>query len=409
VTRRALVAALVVGFATSITLSEIALAALAALLVADAWRRGAPPRHWPLLTPILTLAAATVFSAAVSRQPHDSLLAATRSLLGLVAFYVVGFTLPDPAAARRTSALFFGLMGVVGLLGVIQVAFCPPVPPELPLLGRFFRKCHRAHGFYSIYMTLAGVLTLTLVAAAPIVTARIRRQPAALLAWLAGVAGLVATYTRGAWLGLVAGLAVASAVTRWRALVVVGALGLVVVVAAVAFPSVRARVAGVVDPSDDTARERVTMLRTGFLMVREQPLFGVGPGQIKRLYPAYAPPEALRRSTSHLHNTPLQILVERGIVGLATWMAVFVAFFVRAIAIWRHLGPARTDDRALVGGSIAAMAGFLVSGLFEYNFGDTEVLFVASAVMALPFVIERDIGTDMLGQGSKPSSPPRTL
>jgi len=42
-------------------------------------------------------------------------------------------------------------------------------------------------------------------------------------------------------------------------------------------------------------------------------------------------------------------------------------------------------------GSIAAIAAFLVAGLFEYNFGDTEVLLVALALMALPFVVEREL------------------
>jgi len=52
---------------------------------------------------------------------------------------------------------------------------------------------------------------------------------------------------------------------------------------------------------------------------------------------------------------------------------------------------AATADRALVVGALAAVAAFLVSGLFEYNFGDTEVLLVTLAVMALPFVVERDL------------------
>src|SRR5207237_2943962 len=39
----------------------------------------------------------------------------------------------------------------------------------------------------------------------------------------------------------------------------------------------------------------------------------------------------------------------------------------------------------------AAIAAFLVAGLFEYNFGDTEVLLVAVALMALPFGVQRDL------------------
>ena len=37
-------------------------------------------------------------------------------------------------------------------------------------------------------------------------------------------------------------------------------------------------------------------------------------------------------------------------------------------------------------GSLAAITGFLVAGLTEYNFGDSEVVMVAWATMALPFV-----------------------
>ena len=118
---------------------------------------------------------------------------------------------------------------------------------------------------------------------------------------------------------------------------------------------------------------------------------GIGPGQVKRAYPIYAPPEALRRHTSHLHNTPLQIAVERGLVGLAFWLWIFVAFFVRAGRVLRRVPAAATADRALVIGALAAVTAFLVSGLFEYNFGDTEVLLVALSAMALPFVVERDL------------------
>jgi hypothetical protein len=52
-----------------------------------------------------------------------------------------------------------------------------------------------------------------------------------------------------------------------------------------------------------------------------------------------------------------------------------------------------TRDHALLTGAVAAIAGFLVAGLFEHNFGDTEVLLVALFVTAIVFVIERDAPT----------------
>ena len=45
---------------------------------------------------------------------------------------------------------------------------------------------------------------------------------------------------------------------------------------------------------------------------------------------------------------------------------------------------------ALVAGSLAAITGFLIAGLSEYNFGDSEVVMVAWALMALPWAAEAE-------------------
>jgi hypothetical protein len=45
---------------------------------------------------------------------------------------------------------------------------------------------------------------------------------------------------------------------------------------------------------------------------------------------------------------------------------------------------------ALVTGAMAAIAGFLVAGLFEHNFGDSEVLLAATFVMGLVFAVDRE-------------------
>ena len=141
------------------------------------------------------------------------------------------------------------------------------------------------------------------------------------------------------------------------------------------------------DPEEAGVRERVYMWRSGAAMWRERPLLGIGPGGVKREYPRFALPEAIKKRTSHVHNTPLQILVERGLLGLAAWLWIWVAFFCgrrRPAARVSGRRPARTAT--LVVGGLAAITGFLVGGLSEYNFGDSEVVMVAWALMALPFV-----------------------
>jgi len=92
-----------------------------------------------------------------------------------------------------------------------------------------------------------------------------------------------------------------------------------------------------------------------------------------------------------VHNTPLQILVERGLLGLAAWVAIWIAFYTRAVGLLRRFGAASARERTLVAGSLAAITGFLVAGLSEYNFGDAEVVMLAWALMALPYSAERGL------------------
>ena len=42
---------------------------------------------------------------------------------------------------------------------------------------------------------------------------------------------------------------------------------------------------------------------------------------------------------------------------------------------------------ALVVGSLASVTGFHVAGLFEYTFGDSEVIMLVYFLMALPYVV----------------------
>ena len=84
----------------------------------------------------------------------------------------------------------------------------------------------------------------------------------------------------------------------------------------------------------------------------------------------YAREEAVKKRTGHVHNTPLQILMERRVLGLTAWGWLWVAFYAGAIRRLRR-PPADT--------------GFPIDGLSEYNFGDSEVVLVAWVIMAPPW------------------------
>ena len=404
--RGALLAAFVLGLGTSITLSEAALAALTALFLRRLRRPEARAAAiWPLAGPLLAFSALSVVSALASPEPRAGLLA-LRGLLLAAALYVTADALRDDAAAGRflTGLSLAAALGAA--VGLIQVGLCPGSAPTGWSPAWIYHRCDRARGFFSIYMTLGGVLLLVLVATLPRLLPRAPRSRWFPLAWLVMLAGLLATYVRGAWLGFAAGaLAVAALGRRGRWLIVAGLIALAGLSLLGPY-ELRHRVAKMADPEEAGARERVYMWRSGVAMWSEHRWLGVGPGGVKREFTRFALPEAYKQRTGHVHNTPLQILVERGLLGFAAWLWIWVAFFHRAGVILRGLHAERHAARALVVGCLAAVAGFLVAGLTEYNFGDAEVVLVLWAVMALPFVVGRgDDGERAATAGRRTSGP----
>src|SRR5262249_30655159 len=143
-----------------------------------------------------------------------------KTLLTLGTFYVVLHALRDRDDAHRLADALFILTAVVAALSIVQVAACPATPPAVPVLRQFLRRCDRAHGFYSIYMTLAGVLTLVLLTALSRIGGSMRSLVFGASAWLVGALALALTYVRGAWLGFAAGVVGLMLGWRRRAIIV---------------------------------------------------------------------------------------------------------------------------------------------------------------------------------------------
>ena len=395
--QRVLLAAFALGLGLSITLSQSALAALSALWL---WRLRDPAvrraQSWPLLGPVLAFSGATVLAALLSGRPGASLVFC-KGLLLMLALYVIADALAGADDAGRFLGVLTAASAVAAAWGLLQVGLCPGPEGGTGAPAWLYHRCHRARGPFSIYMTLAGVLSLVLLAGLPRLLPGGPRRPWFAPLWLVMLAGLIATYTRGAWLGFAAGVLSLLPASRRGRLALVGGLVALALALSVGPHELRHRFLSMGDPEEATIKERRYMWESGAAMWREHPWLGIGPGGVKREFARFALPEAVKKRTGHLHNTPLQILVERGVLGLTAWLAIWIAFYARAVGLLRRLGPDAAAARALVMGSVAAITGFLVGGLSEYNFGDSEVVMVAWAVAALPFVIARERGPSPSG------------
>jgi O-antigen ligase len=126
-------------------------------------------------------------------------------------------------------------------------------------------------------------------------------------------------------------------------------------------------------------------------------LFGTGPDTVDMVFqnPKYGLSEDAKRNV-HLHNTPVQIAAERGIPALLAWLAFVVWTFLELAKLVRVQGKGK--ERAggrdpvvtpLAAAALAGLAAFAVSGLFEYNFGDSEVLVLFLFLMTVPFAASK--------------------
>lgn len=239
----------------------------------------------------------------------------------------------------------------------------------------------RIQGTLSHWMTFSG---LALIAACVLLGFAFEERGRWRLAGLASVlplAAMLLTYTRSVWVGMVAALVVTLAVRRPRGLLLIPPA--VAVVFLLMPREIQNRMRSIGDLSDPTSRDRIAMVRAGLHMVADHPLFGVGPDMVQRLYPLYRQPDAVRLQVPHLHNNVLQIAAANGLPAAAAYLSLVGLFLVRAVT--RLKRETRPDRAALLAGAVLAGVAVTVAGLFEYNFGDTEVEMATLLVLAMPF------------------------
>lgn len=189
---------------------------------------------------------------------------------------------------------------------------------------------------------------------------------------------LLLTFTRSAWLGWVVAIFVVIVSSRPRLLAWAAPLLVIFLIAAPV--DMFGRLISSFSTQQESNLDRIRMFQAGEEIIRDYPLFGVGPANVKALYPLYRLPDSPRFRTPHLHNNIVQIWAERGIVALAAYLLLITLFFRECARAWR------TPGRAWAEAGIAAAVALTFAGLFEFNFGDTEVFYLLLDVFALVIV-----------------------
>jgi len=238
-------------------------------------------------------------------------------------------------------------------------------------------------------MTQAGVLLLFISLATAMVF--LSREKTKILWGVALPLALVAvvlTMTRSAWVGIVVAAAVIVLVARPKALIFLPLLlGLALIVSP---KSVRTRALSVFSPGNAWNAERVEYLKAGLKIIGDYPLFGTGPDTVDVVFkqPRYGLSEAAKRNV-HLHNNLIQIGAERGLPALAAWLA-YLAW--AGLTLVREVRRKEPTTLPLAAAGLAALLASFAAGLFEYNFGDSEVNSLLLYLIAMPLAMSRTAG-----------------
>lgn len=397
---------------TAITATKVmvplALLAWAALRLGRGGARLAPAAlTFPYGLYVVALIASTI--TAVS-QP----VAITEALRWVQAFGIFLMTL-DLIRTRRELAGLAVVLLLGGLsqalLGLVQ-SLLGAGPASFAVVAGF----SRAFGTFGMPNSYAGYLEMTFPLALAIgvwLTGRALAHRSTkeailqlLLIWLMTgaaalllLAGIIASYSRGAWLGTAVGTAAMIALAGRRsfaagatAALLLGSLlwlgGDIVLPAGVAerlesigdslgYRDVRRMV---ITSENFAVAERLGMWQAGIDMFEATPIYGVGAGNFNVVYDQYRVPQFLY-SRGHAHNYYIHVAAETGIIGLVAYALVLVGAWVDVVRGLR--GVSTGWPRALVLGAAGVLAAVVTHNLGE-NLHVLNMNLHLFAVLAIP-------------------------
>jgi O-antigen ligase len=341
-----------------------------ALVIRNRERIEVPRMFWPLMA----YAAVTLISAYFAVDQAVGFMD-TKQLV-LFAIVPIAYRLLPGRRSLTAVDVIITVGALEAIYGIVQYSIL-----------NFDHLQRRVQGSLSHYMTYSGVLMLVACTAAARIMFRHHDRTWASLVMPALLVAIALTMSRNAWVGVCVGIGLLLLLRDFRLI----ALAPVAAALFLAFApaALTERLYSTFNLSDPTNRDRVAMFHTGMGIIRDYPLTGVGPDNVRLVYQHYRDPRAETQINPHLHNVPLQIAAERGLPALAVWIW-FIVVLIRDLARKTRSSPMRSLPTAALAGVVA----MLTAGMFEYNFGDSEFLMLFLLIVTLPYAADRVTATD---------------
>jgi O-antigen ligase len=340
---------------------------------------------WPGYTlPLCVFMLATTISLLLSPEPELGTGPIRKFVLFSMGLLAANFV-TTAARARMSHRLLLGIAAGTAVVAIVQFGLAYRRYLTTQQLADDPTVLARITGLMSHWMTFSGEQLLVWCAGIPALLVLGRR-------WLLPIAmvgaSLVLSFTRSVWLGAVAGFILAAVALPRR--LVLGVLLPVLLIAMIGSGLIYHRISKSLEQNFAPDSGRLALFSAGIQMIQDHPLFGVGPERIAREFPGYYRGHNLNGFYyGHLHNNILQIAAERGLLCLAAFLWFVFQLYADLGSMFKR-ADAAAKWTAL--SALSALTGFLIAGLFEYNFGDSEVLLLLLFVVSIPYGMKEHPG-----------------
>lgn len=326
-----------------------------------------------------------VLAASFSQNPGNSFAAffQTDWFILLIPFFAA---LPLKPEERLTSVrILIASAALVAIYGLVQFFIGQEFVRGKALnpMGHFFR----AEGGYNFYLTFAGNQLMIFGLG---LSAYLFKKSWDYYKFFYFVAvsliffSIIASFGRSTWLAMLFITLIGSFLINRRFFgLITAALILIGFVVSFLSPEIYQRMISIFVPSENLGR--LNLWKTSWAMFKDHTLFGIGQGNFNHLFPSYKV-EGFYDAAGHSHNDYLNMAVISGIVGLVSWILMWISWFYFSIkAVQNRLF--KRPDIIILFGSILAINSILIAAVFQCYYTDLENNILWWTIASLPILI----------------------
>ena len=331
--------------------------------------------YWALVAIVISIFLSVIFNLSILDNPLRNIFKGKYFVITLIGIPAIRATIENYLDQKKIKLLlwlFRGTTTLASLSGIIGIytGFNPL---------KFKSACHatRSCGLYGMYMTYGYGIGLFMVLMTGLLIYRKKvshliSSKVLVLFWLVNLAGLFFSYARGAWIGFL--VAVPFYFYKKHKRLFLGGITAGLLALVIAF-SASQTVRDTFLKRQGSNDRRIAFYETALVAFKERPVFGWGhknfEKNVKKIKSKYR--IAYRGLGGHAHNNLLEYLASTGIIG-------FVCLLLFKLS-WLRESYKRDDFIAEL--SFPFVLSFIVSGMFQYTFGDGENLFLIMGLFSI--------------------------